>query len=110
MERSLRILAAAVFGLGVSGAAMAANGSHAGARMSTEYDEAVSRADRDYEAANRRCEVLGMDERKLCQHDSTVARRAAVTEAQSLQRIPLHVPDPARAGTRRGSQAARPIR
>ena len=84
-DRSLGFLAAAILGLGLHASTMAANGSHAGARMSPEYSHAVDRADRDYEAANRRCEVLGMDERKLCRHDSTLARRAAIVEAQDRQ-------------------------
>ena len=79
-------LATAVLGPGVPASAMAANGSHAGARASAEYRDAVRRADKDYDAANRRCEVLALDERDLCRHDSTVARRAALAAAQARLR------------------------
>jgi hypothetical protein len=81
----VRMLAAVVFGLALPASTTAANGSPAGARMSIEYRQAVDRADRDYMAANGRCEVLGMDERKLCRHDSTLARRAAIVEAHDRQ-------------------------
>ena len=81
-------LAAAVLGLVVPASATAANGSNPVARTSAEYREAIDRADRDYAAANRRCEVLGMRERKLCVHDSAVARGAAVMEAQA-KRSPI---------------------
>jgi hypothetical protein len=80
---SAGILVAAVFGLGAPASATAANGSNPAARTSAEYREAIDRADRDYAAANRRCEVLGMRERKLCVHDSAVARGAAIIEAQA---------------------------
>jgi hypothetical protein len=79
------LLAAAVLGLALPASTMI--GSNPGLRMSAEYSHAVDRADKDYETANRRCEVLGMDERKLCQHDSTVARSAAMVEAQPGLRI-----------------------
>ncbi len=62
---------------------MAANGSHAGTRVNAEYRDAVRRADKDYDEANRRCEGLAIDERVLCRNDSTRARRAAVAEAQA---------------------------
>jgi hypothetical protein len=87
-DRPLGILAAVILSLSLPAATTAANGSNAGARMSPEYARAVNRADKDYEAANRRCEVLGMDQRKLCQRDSTLARRAAVIEAQPRSRVP----------------------
>lgn len=80
------MLVAALFGLGVHLPTMAANGSDAGASASAEYSDAVRRADKDYEAANRRCEVLGMKERNLCRRDSTLARRAAVAEAQAREK------------------------
>jgi hypothetical protein len=80
------MLAAALFGLGVPAATMAADGSHASASTNAEYSDAVRRADKDYDAANRRCEVLGMKERNLCRHDSTLARRAAVAEAQAREK------------------------
>jgi hypothetical protein len=78
-----RMLSAALLGLVVPASAMAANGSNPPARTSAEYREAVDRANKDYAAANRRCEVLGMRERKLCVHDSAVARGAAIIEAQA---------------------------
>ncbi len=74
-------LAAVLLGPGAS--AMAANGSHAGTRVSAEYRDAVRRADKDYDEANRRCEVLAIDERNLCRRDSTLARRAAIAEART---------------------------
>ncbi len=76
------ILAASLVSLGLFASVMAANGSRTAARTSAEYGHAVDQADKDYEAANRRCEVLKIDERKLCRHDSEIARRAALAEAQ----------------------------
>jgi hypothetical protein len=77
------MLAAAVFGLALPASATAANGSNPAARTSAEYRDAVRVADKDYEAANRRCEVLATTARKLCVHDSAVARGAAIIEAQA---------------------------
>jgi hypothetical protein len=95
----------AALSLGLSFSTMAAT--HA----SPEYDDAVRRADKDYEAANRRCEVLGLDQRKLCQNDSAAARRAAVVEAQQRYRIPSGArPDPQATRTGSGSRATQPIR
>ena len=76
------ILAATVFSLGLIASVVAANGSRTAALVNGEYSHALSRADKDYEAANRRCEVLKIDERKLCRRDSEIARRAAVAEAR----------------------------
>jgi hypothetical protein len=82
------MLAAALFGLGVPAATVAADGSRASASTNAEaeYGDAVRRADKDFEAANRRCEVLGMEQRNLCRHDSTLARRAAIAEAQAREK------------------------
>jgi hypothetical protein len=79
----VRMPAAAVFCLALPASVTAANGSNPAARTSAEYREAIDRADKDYAAANRRCEVLAMRERKLCVHDSAVARGAAIIEAQA---------------------------
>ena len=78
---SAAMLAAAIVGLGRPASLIAADGPRPAARGSAEYNEAVDRANRDYEAANRRCEVLAIEERKLCRRDSTLARRAAIAEA-----------------------------
>ena len=100
MENSRLLLAAAILGLALPASTMAANGSNPRPRMSAEYREAIEQAERDYKEANRRCESLGMDERKLCQHDSARARRAAVVEAQPGLRIPPDArPDAVRGGT-----------
>jgi hypothetical protein len=85
-DKPMRMLVATLFGLGSAASAMAANGSRVFALMGDEYNEAVSRADRDYETANRRCELLKIDERNLCRRDSLLVRRAAVVEAEA-QRI-----------------------
>jgi hypothetical protein len=77
------MLASTFIGLNVSVSATAANGANPVARTTAEYREAIARAEKDYAAANRRCEVLRMSERKLCVHDSAVARGAAIIEAQS---------------------------
>lgn len=89
----VRMLAAAVFSLALPASTMAANGSNPAARTSAEYRQAVDQADKDYEAANRRCEVLGMDARKLCVHDSAVARGAAIIEAQARRSQAAQEPD-----------------
>jgi hypothetical protein len=75
-----RMLAAALFGLGVPASTTAADGSNPAARTSAEYRDALDRADRDYARANRRCEVLPITERKLCVSDSARAREAARAE------------------------------
>jgi hypothetical protein len=78
-----RVLAAAFIGLNAPISATAANGMNPVARTSVEYRDAVARADKDYATANRRCEILTMTQRKLCVHDSAVARGMAIIEAQS---------------------------
>jgi hypothetical protein len=87
-DMPVTMLAAAILGLGLPASAIAANGSNPAARTSPEYRHAVDRADKDYEAANRRCEVLGIGERKLCVHDSERARGAAIIEAQAKRSPP----------------------
>jgi hypothetical protein len=81
----MRMLALAVFTLALPVSTIAASGSRAFASPSADYHDAVRRADKDYDAANRRCEVLGLKERNLCRNDSTLARRAAIAEAQTRQ-------------------------
>jgi hypothetical protein len=86
-DRHLQALAAALLGLGLAASVSAANGSAHHTRTSSEYNEAVKQAYKDYESANRRCEVLGIDERILCRRDSLAARRTAIEKAQ-VQRNP----------------------
>jgi hypothetical protein len=81
------ILAAAAFAVALPASAMAANGSNPAARTTLEYRQAIARAEKDYAAANRGCEVLRTDERKLCAHDSAVTRGRAIIEAQSKRSI-----------------------
>jgi len=77
------MLATAALVPGLSASAETANGSRAGTRGNAEYRDAVRRADKDYDEANRRCEVLAINERVLCRSDSTRARSAAVAETRA---------------------------
>ncbi|HZR70516.1 MAG TPA: hypothetical protein VFB01_15850 [Burkholderiales bacterium] len=78
------MLATAALVSGLPASADTANGSRAGSRENAaEYRDALRRADKDYDQANRRCEVLAIDERVLCRNDSARARRAAVAEARA---------------------------
>jgi hypothetical protein len=78
------MLATAALVSGLPASADTANGSRAGTRgNAAEYRDALRRADKDYDEANRRCEVLAIAERVLCRNDSTRARRAAAAEARA---------------------------
>ena len=79
-------IALAAILLGPVASATAAGGPQPGAGANAEYRDAVRRADKDYDAANRRCEVLAIDERNLCRYDSTRARKAAIAEARDKPR------------------------